>query len=401
MATTYTGLIGTNLFNGFGGGSSVTPGRGDKWAITAGGFPLSSDEYAFDIVTASQTIVLGAGDVIGTSPVACLNLANRVHFVAGNRWSFSGLNDPTGFEQQSVGAGYIDMANNFAQAEPLTGIAQYQGKMALFARGSVQIWQVDANPLNFQQLQVIPNTGTFAPNSVQAIGDLDVIYLYDTGVRSLRVRDSSLYAVTLDIGTPIDTLVQADILALGALKSKACAAFEPSGGRYWMFLNGTIYVLSYYPSSKIVAWSTYKTTWNNAGVQTAFIPVKFENYSGQTFCTDSTAVYAYGGSTGGTYDNSVATVVTPLYDLKSPATLKKASSIDVAIKGTWAVSFGMNEQVPSSVNTAYTGNKSTFPYGTMGVQGDGYHFKFKAQTTQAEAAVLSSLIFHYKQANEK
>ena len=447
-----------------------------------------------DLITPSQTIVLASGDVIATYPIACLALANRVYFVAKNRLYFSALGDATQFEQQGIGTGFIDMSNEFAQAEPLTGIAPYQGKLAVFARRSVQIWGISADPTQFAQIQVLPNTGTMAPLSLQAIGDLDVLYLYDTGIRSLRVRDSSLNAIITDIGTPIDALIQAAMLAsTTAQQAAACSTIEPTGGRYWIYFNGTIYVLSYYPSSKIAAWSTYlptsrqkvqiKITANNHGGLSvvdgattlfnvtefgaitpnacavaavrafqingsplgyhlyattdatsngiinieipvgktlanltitgnvphtvidkglsSFVPTKFELLQGQVRSTDAVYLYSYGGSDNNTYDTSIATVLTPLYDVKSPATLKKAGGVDVALFGTWAISFGMNEQNPTSVNSAYTGNKSTFPYGRIPVQGDGYHFRFQCKTTGAEAAKLSSLIFHYIQGQEK
>ena len=386
----------------FAGGYAGNAGKGAEWLISYTTPGAANDVLSLDLVTSSQTLVESAGDVIGSSPIACLSLANRVYYIAGTSLYFSALGDASQLVQQGIGAGFIDMSNEFAQAEPLTGIAPYQGKLAIFARRSAQIWGISSDPSQFVQIQVLPNTGTMAPLSVQSIGDLDVLYLYDTGIRSLRVRDSSLNATIIDIGTPIDSLVQADLIATTeAQQSSACSTVEPSGGRYWIHLNGTIYVLSYYTSSKIAAWSTYKPTWNNSGTQTIFIPQKFELYNGQVYSTDGVALYQYGGSDNNTYDNSIATVTTPLYDLKSPATLKKARGVDVAITGTWAISFGMNEQVPTSVVASYTGNKSTFPYGSIPVQGDGFHFKFQCQTTGSEYARISSLIFHYIQGQEK
>src|SRR3546814_10554479 len=63
--------------------------------------------------------------------------------------------------------------------------------LAIFARRAIQIEYVDPDPALNQQLQVLNNIGTVAPHSVVSFGDSDVFFLSESGVRSLRARDSS------------------------------------------------------------------------------------------------------------------------------------------------------------------------------------------------------------------
>src|SRR3546814_1116196 len=79
--------------------------------------------------------------------------------------------------------------------------------LAIFARRAIQIEYVDPDPALNQQLQVLNNIGTVAPHSVVSFGDSDVLFLSESGVRSLRARDSSNSASVSDVGTPVDQLI--------------------------------------------------------------------------------------------------------------------------------------------------------------------------------------------------
>jgi hypothetical protein len=151
-------------------------------------------------------------------------------------------------------------------------MAPFQGNLLMVCRDYVQIWIVDPNPADFQAVQILPNIGTMAPLSVQPIGDMDVYMLYDSGVRSIRVRDASNNAIIADIGTPIDMLIQSALAGLSdALKATACGITDPSANRYWLYIpspaddpasgtTGLIYAFSYFTSSGVAAWSTYLPT---------------------------------------------------------------------------------------------------------------------------------------------
>lgn len=385
----------------FAGGLSVGAGKGDTWKISLTEAGTESDELQLDVVTNSQVLVQASGDVIGTSPIACLTLANRVYFVSSNRLSFSALADATTFEQQGVGSGYIDTANNYQQAEGLTGLASYQGRLATLSRYTVQIWSISPDPSAFQLVQTLPNTGTFAPLSVQSIGDLDVLYLSDLGVRSLRVRDSSLNAFVVDTGSPVDITLQNALLTLtDSQKAQACAIVEPSTGRYWLHLAGTIYVLSYFPSLKIVAWSTYKPTWDNSGTATTFYPQKFEVYQGRVYATDGVAIYLYGGTNNATYDASIATIALPYLDCKMPETRKLFSAIDVDITGNWYVYADSNPLNPS-MTKIIDSSSPTYEKGEQSMSMDGYHCQVKFVSTGSAAAKVSAMALTYKPQDSK
>lgn len=417
MATT-TVTPGNNCVAMTGGVTAVV-GVGAQCQLIVGGTWVNGDQYTVDLVDSTTGFVtqIGAGFVTGAQPIQVVTFNDKVYVLSGSSVYFSGVDQPTTFNDPN-GAfnGFFTLSNYFASNETLVAMSPYQGKLAFWSRWTIQIFITDPNPLNWVQSQVLPNMGTLATLSVQSLGDLDVLFLSDTGFRSLRVRDESLYAFINDIGAPIDLLVQANLQA-GASNALANGICDPSSGRYWCFLNNTIYVLSYYPSAKITAWATYSPTYVSTSMTSGFLgqtltatPVSMCVFEGQVYILatslEGDIILQYGGTNNNTYDTCQATVATSWMDLKNPGTRKKARGFDGALNAglttsvQWTISAGMDE-VGGGLDQVFVGN-STFEQEAVPFTADGYHIKIQAKSTAiAGPAVLSSMIFHYTEADEK
>jgi hypothetical protein len=147
---------------------------------------------------------------------------------------------------------------------------------------------------------------------------LEVLMLADSGIRSLRTRETTLNAFVVDIGSPIDSLVTALLATLtDAEKALSCSIVEPSSNRYWLFVPGhsgaagKIYVLSYFPSAQVIAWSTYDPTYDVVGADWAH-DTNFDEVTGKMTLTGLTAgatyqwVKGFAHSIKGTGANEVA-----------------------------------------------------------------------------------------------
>lgn len=356
--------------------------EGETWGITI------TDDFG--------AVLIGPGDVSLLAGTFALSLDNRVWLCAGNKCYYSAIADSTGWNEQDVGAGYLTPSNWYSAPADLNALASYQGKLALFSTNTIWIYTIDADPDLFEKTQVLPNVGTIAPLSVQSHGDMDVFFLHESGVRSLRTRDSFENAMIVDIGSPIDLTLRAIFDAGLSNKESACAVVEPYSNRYWIFIKDTIYVLSYFPSLRIVAWSTYKATYSVDGEQTSFTPVKFVVYSGVIYIlANNGKIFKYDQTA---YDNCEATVQTPWLDGKKPATMKSATGLQVACSGAWNISAGMSYLEPTDLVTVVTAaSAGTFDYGVHPMEGVGTHFMVKAVTTGSAAAKLSSITFHYNE----
>jgi len=384
------------------GGTTASAGSGQDTLLTFAGTWATGDTYNV-VFTDSQTGVettVGSGEVTGIQPTFVTTFGNRVHFVAGTVWYFSGINAPTLYnDPNGIGNGFINLTDFYASPQQTQSMAAYQGRLAVFARDNIQIWLTDPDPTQFTIVQTLENIGTNAPFSVQSIGDLDVFFLYDTGIRSLRVRDSSLNGFIVDIGSPIDALIQDKLLASTSTQiQQACSVVDPSANRYWLFLTDTIYVLSYFPGSKIIAWSTYSPTYSNGGVQTAFTPQFFFTYQGQVYCRAGDAFYLYGGANNNTYDNAVASWATSYLSLKSPGNMKQFRSVGMAMEGSWQFSVSTDPmQGTSSLIFDSTGDSysNTYDSSRKSFSKRGSHVQFSAVTTDSNPAVFSGFNCSY------
>lgn len=252
------------------GGTTAANGVGEDWKITGGGTWTKGDTLTITL-TDSQTgnvTQVGAGNLTGINPTFCFTYNDKVYLLAGSTTYFSAVESPTVFNDPSAaGNGFITMSNWYSTQEPLTAISVFQGKLLFASRRTTQIWSVDPDPANYSQSQVLPNIGTIAPESVQAVGDMDVYMLADNGVRSVRVRVASDNAIIADVGTPIDILIKAILSTLtDAQIATSCGIVDPSSNRYWLYIpnadgsSGLTWVFSSFPNSNIAAWSTYQTT---------------------------------------------------------------------------------------------------------------------------------------------
>lgn len=402
-------------------GTNQAEGDGETWSVVFDGTWRDCDRPQVVITQQDGTqFVIGLGATNSFEPTFLLTFRDKVYAACDTFLAFSAIGEPSQFQDRVVvgaedadapGNGYIVPGNNYGSPETIQCMQIYQGKMAIFCRNSVQIWSMQSDPANNAQEQVLENIGTVAPLSAQPIGTMDVMFLSETGLRSLRVRDSSNNAIVVDVGTPVDTVVQALLAELtDAEKATACGITEPSANRYWCYIpapdggEGKILVFSYFPTTNIAAWSVYRPTYLVGETHTPFVPRKFMVKDGRVYAWTDDGLIAYGGEDGNTYENCGMTMETPWMDAKTPATRKHSKAIDVACQGTWAVSLGMDPHsatLEPAYNNANATNASSFNLGQVPVRMQGTHFKLKMVESGSGYARFSSAAFHFEPAESK
>lgn len=281
------------------GGTDALQGIGEDYTVTIGttynGLSFNMGDLVTLILTDQGTgyqTQVGAGDVTGIEFNYCLTYNNKVYGLSGGKVYCCAVGQPTVWNNPNgLGNGFVKLSNWYAGTDTLAAMAPFQGKMAFFSRTSTQIWALDSNVDNWQIVQILRNVGTTSPMSVCGLGELDVLLLNDSGFRSLQVRYADLNASANDIGSPIDTFVQAAMLALtDAQKALCCGIVGAGQNRYWCFIpnaamtGGYIYVLSYYPANKIIAWTRYTpqydvpTTSNMVSGNNTVVPGRLYTY---------------------------------------------------------------------------------------------------------------------------
>jgi hypothetical protein len=309
---------------------------------------------------------------------------------------FSDVNNPTRWTTtftNSVGkkedtfAGFESLSSQTGSSETLVTTAPYQGFLAVFARRSTQIWQVVAgDPSDNLPKQILDNVGAMAPRSAINFGEMDVFFLSDTGVRSLRARDSSNAAVVFDVGTAVDPLVIDQMNSLTEAQAmRACGVVEPREGRYMLAIGSKVFVYSFFPASSISAWTTYEP---------GFPVEDWAVFGNQLFCRSGDEIYIYGGVSGVVYDDSLAEVELSWLSADRPGNKKKFKGIDIGCEGGWTISYSTD---PTTNNYALAGSVqlSNFHLPNFRIGASGTHIGLKFTSNDPTPARISSAVVHF------
>lgn len=386
---TITGSISKNSKN-FSGGVDGVAGVGKTVAIQVGGTPEAGDKFNIKLGGENFGFV---GKPIGRVS-ALETLKDKVYAGIGSIMYYSGIGLPTQWDYETdSGAGFNNMSSSARGSEDITGLAIYQGNMAVFQRWSTQIWFIDPLPEGNRQLQVLDNIGALSPRSIVSVGDIDVFFLSDSGLRSLRARDSSNAAFISDVGTPVDPLIINLLRSLTESEKKlAVAAVEPEDGRYWLALGEYVYVFSYFSGAKISAWGRYLPP----------SPVRWISLRDgrvRMRCEDGSYLL-YGGADNNTYDDTQVRVLTPFMDVRQPGTHKQLTGADVGIEGEWLLEIctdinavGVDgEYIFETIGQV---NKATFSMEAIPVDGNTTHFALRLTSFGEGYARLANIVIHY------
>lgn len=382
VARTITGGAGTIVAANMAGGVAAVPGVAQISTVTFGGTFEAGDIFS---VTLGATVFGGTAGTAGEPATVALTHKGKTYAVAGPNLFGSALGDPTEWNG-GTGSFVIDMSSEVAGAERLTALGIFQNRLAIFSRSTIQTWDVDADPANNAQAQVLENIGALAPKSVKSFGDADMFFLSDTGVRSLRVRANSDLAALSDIGSPIDPLVIAAIAAAGGQAAKAVGIMEPIDSRYFLQIGATTYVFSYFPSGKVSAWST---------LETGLTITDFAVASQRLYARAGDAVYLLGGDANTTYSAQPLDVTLPFLGARQIATLKHFTGIDVCCEGEFDVYLGTDPSDIAQKEMAASLTKSTYGLGKVPVNGESELISLRFVGKANKYGRIANMVVHY------
>lgn len=374
-------------------------------AAANGRVVLSTVSNGLVLTPTTATLAQGA-DTTGTFTPGSFakTMGSKVYSVSGSNFHFSGIAAPKGWTTDSVGAGFIDMSAQASGLENLKGIGEYNNSAAVFAERTILIEYLDPDPTLNRKLQVLRNTGTGAARSICGFGDADLFYLDESGVRSLRARDASNSAATNDVGVPIDTLIIAKMATLTAREKAAIISLiEPSAGRFWLVTKNEIFVFSYFPGSKVNAWSTYLPTYfDGNGVEQTFNIDDAAVYARRVYLRSGNNIFVYGGlDLTPQYDATSPEMWTPYLDGDKPSREKTMTGVDVACEGTWEVRLAFAPSKPGVSDKIATVARSTFDEGRLPAGGKATHISIRLKGVGAGAKKISSALIHYTSADDE
>jgi hypothetical protein len=317
----------------------------------------------------------------------------KMYATSGNLLYFSAIDNCRVYSPDATGAGFIDVTNHAKGSQELVAIGDYQDMLAIFARKQVQLWKMDPDPRLNQIIQVVHNSGTFAPRSVIEYGTGDVFYLDRAGIRSLQARQGAVTAFMNDVGSLIDRLVVENLKNIPeAVRQRATSIVEPDSGRLWFAVGSVVYVLSLYPQSQVSAWTVYEP-----GFQIDYL----DSNSSRVAVRSGDDIYLYGGESGTDYgDDYLVDGQIPFLDGQRPATTKEFSGIDAALEGEWKVYAYLDPTRPTARATVGTLDRSTFGKSQIGLVGSSTHCSLRLTHKGAGPAKIGSLVIHYSESEQ-
>lgn len=322
----------------------------------------------------------------------------KVYSTSGSVLHFSGIAAPTKWTTDNVGAGFIDMASETSGAEQLMALAKYQNNLAIFAERTIMVEYIDPDPALNRLVQVLNNTGTLSPQSVTQFGDNDIFYLDESGLRSLRARDSSNAAATTDIGVPVDTLVVAKLEELTIdERQDVIGLIEPRDGRFWLVMKDKIFVFSFFNGAKVSAWSTYTPSVVVGDEEVPFDVEQAVVFRRRVYLRSGDTIYVYGGLDAALqYDETVAEAWSPYLDANAPTREKAFAGVDAALEGEWQIYAAMQPTDETAEDLVATLTETTFNHDSVPGIGRTTHISFRFRSKGTGPAKLSSFVVHYE-----
>lgn len=311
---------------------------------------------------------------------------------------FCDIGDPTTWISTSTsGAGFINMATKESGSLEVIGAARYQTGLAFFSTDNIQTWTLDPDPAKNAVDRTLLASGAIAGRSCVTYGNNDTFYLSRSGIRSIQARMVGTVAPFVsDAGNAIDTLIQTAMQAAGTTKtSKAVGTIELVDGRYMLALDDKIYVLSYFPGSKITGWSWYEPT-EITDFSADWVSVD----EGKLYIRSGDDVYIYGGDTGTEYDSTAAdmypvTVGLPFLSGKRPSNKKTVNAYDVSAVNEWLVEALVDPRNEARKVVVGTLSEDTYPDQIHPASFDGNGFAMQFTCRKPGAATLTNFALDF------
>ena len=313
----------------------------------------------------SGTIRHWYNDVVITDS-NCPN-TNSITIVSEKVWAikddgtihYSASGDPTDWTKTSDAGGSAGLPTgreSVGDSEPLA-LGSYKNRLVVFNSDNTQIWRTDVDPANISIETTLGSVGSQWPTCVQVVGD-DLFFLTDAGFRSIGQQIYTGNLQDTDVGSPIDELVHAKLVASTRVGTTATlepgSAFYNGLGQYMCFIDKEIFVFTFARMSKVTAWSRYLTPYT---IQ-AITP-----YGEYMFIRMNDNIYVFNPDS---FQDAGATAipleVTSSYQaFKKPGRWKQIVGSDVMFDGTAEVQHRWDARSPSEETTAISLSSDTRP----------------------------------------
>lgn len=193
--------------------------------------------------------------------ISVTKAASRVFAIGGEVVRYCAAGNPRDWTTASD-AGFLAASLQQDNKSSCTAVGTFQNALVVFFSESAQIWNVAVDPSANAISKRIYGVGTQAPLSLASFAS-DLVFLSPFGFRSMTVQVLTDRIDDTDVGVPVDSMVQPDLVTVAAQPDPE----QPFGiwihqlGQYWTVMDvgaySKVWAYTYSKSSKIACWSEY------------------------------------------------------------------------------------------------------------------------------------------------
>ncbi len=148
-------------------------------------------------------------------------------------------------------AGFLPVADKLSGARDVLTLNTFRGRMAVFFRDAVQLWDMSVDPTKMRLAQTLNGPGALLAGAVANVSG-DVYFLGPGGFRSLGTATVTQEADADDIGAPIQTLTKPI-----PDTAHAVALWSESRSQFLCAIGGRVFALTVAPLEKLKGWTTW------------------------------------------------------------------------------------------------------------------------------------------------
>jgi len=295
--------------------------------------------------------------------------ASKVFAIKNDVVRYSATNNPLDWSTAND-AGFLPTGLQ-SQVDPLAkALGLYRGNLVALSAGEFQAWQIDPDPSRMALIDNIPSIGTvYSRAMASAAGEL--YFLTQQGVRSVSIAAGSTNLQAGDVGTPIDSLIQAELPGADPL-----GLYYPGAGQYWLVFGAKVYVYTQSRIGGIGAWSLYE------------FPSAIEyttQRDGKLYVRSGDGIYLIDETTGQDDGEAVpAEIQWPWLDMGQPGLQKMLIGVDVVgSDGAPSVSIGYDETNLTAFTAPFAVDPDTQPGQIIPIPVSGPSLSLKIEYTGA------------------
>ena len=261
------------------------------------------------------------------------------------------------------GAGYLPTGITAKGSDETRALGQYDGKLVAFFLDASQLWTVDQDDRLNAYYKTVEGLGTRYALSPMVFAN-DLLFLAESGFRSVSTQSVTANLQDNDIGSPIDELVLPDLEE----DITPQALYYPSANQYWCLyttpglVETTVWVLSFSKSAKVSAWSKYTVP---------FAVDAATSHEGKLYLRSGDDVYRVNDRTTEFKDGDSPyemRVEFPFLDFKTPGIEKYIAAMDLVVTGSVQLQFRYDPNDESKITDPVTIEGNTRGLATVPVE---------------------------------